>query len=111
MVQFAFHWRCCSCRRSSGNVHVSPATFGGRVRARMLNTIVVFMLSCIPSLAAACPSCMSQDPNRQKTFPILLGFIGIPFVIFAGATWVIRRALLGMGAGDGPRQRPWVRGR
>ena len=111
MVQFALYWRCGSCRRSSGNVHLSRDNVQGCFCARMMNTVVVFTLLFIPTLAAACPSCMSQDPNRQKTFPILLGFIGIPFVVFGGAAFAIRRALLGADLTEGPRHRRPARGR
>lgn len=42
-----------------------------------------------PTVAAACATCMN-DPARQKSIPILLGFIGVPFLV-AGGVFVLFR--------------------
>jgi len=42
-----------------------------------------------PTVAAACATCMN-DPARQKSIPILLGFIGVPFLV-AGGLFVLFR--------------------
>ena len=46
--------------------------------SRRYAAVVATVLLLLPSLAAACATCMN-DPNRQKTNSILLGFIGVPF--------------------------------
>ena len=49
------------------------------------------LLLLLPSMAAACATCMN-DASRAKTIPILMGFIGVPFVIAGGLFFLFRQS-------------------
>lgn len=48
-------------------------------------------LCVLPSVAFACAGCMNDDPIWQRKFPILLGFIAFPFLLFGVVYLAIRR--------------------
>jgi hypothetical protein len=57
----------------------------------LLASALAAALYLIPQVAQACPACMNDDPRWQRKVPILMGFIGFPFLVFGLAAWFTRR--------------------
>ncbi len=64
---------------------------------RRASTSVVVVLATVLVLgltfegARACATCMNDNPNRRRTIPILMGFIGVPFLVASGVFYALRR--------------------
>jgi hypothetical protein len=63
---------------------------------QLLASALATTLYLIPRVAQACPGCMNDDARWQRKVPILLGFIGFPFVLFGLAAWFTRRHIPSM---------------
>jgi hypothetical protein len=63
--------------------------------------LVVAILAYAPAIAKACAGCMNENPLWQRKVPILLGFIGFPFLVFGAVLWAIRRHV---GSARGPQE-------
>jgi len=66
-------------------------TRGYSTGARFLAGLGSLLTLMAPTMALACAACMNDDPQFARKIPILLGFIGFPFLVFGGAFWAIRR--------------------
>jgi hypothetical protein len=59
--------------------------------ARFFAALGSLLILLAPTMVLACAACMNDDPRWARKVPVLLGFIGFPFLVFGGAFWAIRR--------------------
>ena len=61
-------------------------------RTGIVGALAVTLVLCLTfESARACATCMDDNPDRRKTIPILMGFIGVPFLVASGVYFALRR--------------------
>jgi hypothetical protein len=86
-------FRDCRGPRPARTEIILPARQAAIAAGRLALAVVMALVlsTLISSGVLACPACASSNESGQVVIPILLGFMVVPFALFGGAVWYLRR--------------------